>query len=260
MKYLPVPLVLLLIIAASCRHGTPITVDSTKDTLLIYLMAGQSNMAGRGTIEPQDMITDNRIFSMDAGNQFVIAHEPLNFYQPGLSGLDCGLSFSHALLPYTKAGTKIGLVQCAVGSTSVEEWLYDSLRIVPLYTNLVTRAREGTQRGLIKGILWHLGESNAENTSCYQYAANMQALIRNWRRDLNDDHLPVFMAKLATFCKRPYREEVNAAIDETARAMPDVYVIATADLTCKPDSIHFDSPSQRLMGQRFAAYARLLLH
>jgi hypothetical protein len=35
-------------------------------------------------------------------------------------------------------------------------------------------------------------------------------------------------------------------------SMKNLFVVSTSDLTPKPDSIHFDSPSQRLLGERLA--------
>jgi len=60
-------------------------------------MVGQSNMAGRGLVEPQDTISDAAIFTLNREMTLVSAKEPLHFYEPNLSGLDCGLSFAKEL-------------------------------------------------------------------------------------------------------------------------------------------------------------------
>ncbi|MBK8280134.1 MAG: hypothetical protein IPK94_08490 [Saprospiraceae bacterium] len=39
-------------------------------------MAGQSNMAGRGLLEPEDTIPDPRIFTLDVSDHWVQAKSP----------------------------------------------------------------------------------------------------------------------------------------------------------------------------------------
>ena len=248
----------LLLAFTSCRHEAVTAPANPKDTLLIYLMAGQSNMAGRGLIGPEDTGTNPRILTMNATNEWELAREPLDFYEPSIAGLSCGTSFARTLLSAAPANARIGLIPCAIGSSSIEEWLSDYVRIVPLYTNLLTRAKAGMKTGVIKGILWHQGESDAEDMRAWDYSRNMQLLIGKVRHDLGTD-VPVYLAKLAAFTKRPNASVVNSAIDETAAALPNVWVIETADLSCNADSLHFDANGQRIMGMRFAQAAKLWL-
>ena len=248
--------IILSIGGASCVHPNDDSVAANpKDTLLLYIMAGQSNMAGRGIIEPQDTVTNPRILSLDSTDHLVLAREPLHIYQPGISGLDCGLSFGNAMLPFLKSNVKIGLIPCAVGSTSVADWLGDSVRVVALYSNLLRRARAGMEHGVIAGVLWHQGENESSDDEYKTYAVHLQALILKLRKDLGNDHLPFLAGHLAAFLQRPYRDTVNASIDHTAQALPYVYVIETSDLTCNPDQLHFDAKAQRLLGYRFAQVA-----
>ena len=36
-----------------------------KENVWVFILAGQSNMAGRGLVEPQDTIHDSRVFSIN---------------------------------------------------------------------------------------------------------------------------------------------------------------------------------------------------
>lgn len=69
-------------------------VNSTpkKENLWVFVMAGQSNMAGRGFVEPMDTIQSKRILTINKNNQIIQAKEPLSIYEPAFIGLDCGLS------------------------------------------------------------------------------------------------------------------------------------------------------------------------
>ena len=47
-----------------------------KENLWIFLMAGQSNIAGRGKVEPPDTIPDHRILTVDSTGKWMYAKEP----------------------------------------------------------------------------------------------------------------------------------------------------------------------------------------
>src|SRR5450432_2255002 len=69
-----------------------------KENVWVFLMAGQSNMAGRGLVEPEDTVPDKSVLTINAKGQLMYAKEPLHFYEPTLTGLDCGLSFGKTLI------------------------------------------------------------------------------------------------------------------------------------------------------------------
>src|SRR5262245_10495512 len=64
-----------------------------KQNVWVFILAGQSNMAGRGFVEPDDTVVVKRLLSIDKDGQLINAKEPLHFYEPNLTGLDCGYSF-----------------------------------------------------------------------------------------------------------------------------------------------------------------------
>src|SRR5688572_20543018 len=74
------PMLIIAVMQFSCRHQLQVQpAAGTKDSLLVYIMAGQSNMAGRGVIEEQDRVANPRIFTIDSSGNLVIAQEPLHF-------------------------------------------------------------------------------------------------------------------------------------------------------------------------------------
>ena len=58
----------------------------------IYILAGQSNMAGRGIVEEQDKKIDTRVFSMNSSKQWVPAIDPLH-YDKNIAGVGPGKAF-----------------------------------------------------------------------------------------------------------------------------------------------------------------------
>src|SRR6187402_1254137 len=97
-----------------------------KENVWVFIMAGQSNMAGRGIVEPEDTVSDKRIFSINKDGQIVIAKEPLHFYEPERTGLDCGVSFAKALIKKIPDSVSILIIPTAIGGSSVSKWLDDS--------------------------------------------------------------------------------------------------------------------------------------
>jgi len=60
---------------------TEIKVDKLpdKENIWVFLLAGQSNMAGRGLVEPQDTIPSDRVLSLNKNGEIIIAKDPLFF-------------------------------------------------------------------------------------------------------------------------------------------------------------------------------------
>jgi hypothetical protein len=233
-----------------------VTAIPLKENFYIFLMAGQSNMAGRGFVQPADTISNPRVFALNKDNEWVLAKEPLHYYEPARTGLDCGLSFGKKLAALYGKNITIGLVACAVGGSSIEQWLGDSTyRDVTLYSNFMKKATIAKKFGTIKGMLWHQGESNAGPSSYKNYKQTLETFFIKVRTDLGYPDLPVYAGQLASFLNRkeyPFANAINTDLQNLSENLGNVYVINTFDLYPRQDSVHFNSPSQRKMGERFA--------
>ena len=265
--------ILFLFFVVACSHPKKLQIEDTvnhfptvvdkptrlpaKENFYIFILAGQSNMAGRGFVQPQDTITSMQILTLDKNNEWIYAKEPLHYYEPTRTGLDCGLSFAKKLSSLYNKDITIGLIPCAIGGSSIEQWLGDSTyRGVTLYSNLLNKIKVAAQFGMFKGLLWHQGESNATSESKHRnYDQKLQTFFTRVRNDVGVPDLPVYAGQLALFLPRksnPFADSVNKDLLQLSSTMKNMYVINTLDLTCKNDTIHFDSRSQRIMGERFA--------
>jgi len=122
-----------------------------KENLWVFILAGQSNMAGRALVEPQDTIPSERILTINRSGEIIIAKEPLHFYEPSMAGLDCGLSFAKTIIKQMPDSLSILLIPTAVGGSSISEWLGDSLfRKVQLLTNFNEKVQLGNKYGRVK--------------------------------------------------------------------------------------------------------------
>ena len=230
------------------------TSDQKKDNVWVFIMAGQSNMAGRGIVEPEDTIDDKRILSINKEGQVIIAKEPLHFYEPERTGLDCGLSFAKALIKKIPDSVSILLIPTAVGGSSISQWLNDSLyRNVKLFSNFLAKVEIGKQNGSIKGILWHQGESDANEKNISFYKQRLGLLLSKFRTAVGNHELPVLIGELGSFAEDPANFTlINKAIHEYAAEDKNSRIIPTKDLKDKGDRLHFNSKGQRIMGKRFA--------
>lgn len=226
-----------------------------KNKVWIFLLAGQSNMAGRGLVEPQDTIPDQRILTINQQNEVVLAKEPLHYYEPSRTGLDCGMSFARTLLKSVPEDVTLLLVPVAVGGSSVQQWLGDSTwRDVKLLTNAKEKISALKNTGTFKGVLWHQGESNANTTAdIMKHRDRLAEMARTFRNLTRERKLPFLVAELGSFSKSP---ELFGLMNRQLALFADsdryTALIKTGDLTHKGDFLHFDGPSQRRMGERFA--------
>src|SRR5512133_2517565 len=90
-----------------------------KNEFDLYILMGQSNMAGRGVItDSMKSIRNDKVWMLTKENKWVVASHPVHFDKPGVAGVGPGLSFGTAMAE-AHPGRKIGLIPCAVGGKSV---------------------------------------------------------------------------------------------------------------------------------------------
>lgn len=227
------------------------------DNLYIFIMAGQSNMAGRGFVEPQDTLPNKRILTIEKSMKWIYAKEPLHFYEPSLTGLDCGISFAKKLLDSIPERISIAIIPCAIGGSSIEQWLNnETFRGIKLLDNLKEKMDFAKDYGIIKGIIWHQGESNAKYELIPKYSQRLDSLIKKFRFLVNNDTLPIILGELGSYAqpiaKKVKWDSINTFIQDIALKDKNIDFVKTGDLKHKGDYVHFNSESQRRLGERYA--------
>lgn len=259
-------LFLFLIISLGIGHQDPRTeffpklevrpeVIPSKENLWVFILAGQSNMAGRGKVEPMDTIPDPRILTINKTGDLILAKEPLHFYEPTLTGLGCGLSFGKELLKFIPDSVSILLLPTAVGGSAIQQWIGDeTYRNVPLFSNFKEKVAIGKQLGTIKAILWHQGESDAASQETIDiYDKQLGVLFSKFRVEVENPTLTICFGRLGSFSKTDESwQSINGKMENYQKTDPFSYLIQTKDLNHKGDFIHFNSDGQRAMGVRFA--------
>jgi hypothetical protein len=227
----------------------------SKENLWVFILAGQSNMAGRGKVEPLDTIPDPRILTINKTGELILAKEPLHFYEPTLTGLDCGVSFGKELLKYIPDSVSILLIPTAVGGSAIQQWISDeTYRNVPLFSNFKEKTAIGKQYGTVKAILWHQGESDSSSSETIEkYDSQLGVLFGMFRAEVGNPTLSICFGRLGSFSKTDESwQAINSKMEDYQKTDPFSYLIQTKDLNHKGDFIHFDSNGQRAMGISYA--------
>lgn len=220
--------------------------------LQLFLLIGQSNMSGRGVIEPEDREVIPGVFTLDKDLNWVPAIDPIHLER--ISGVSMGRTFGRTLVA-ENPGQAIGLIPSAVGSSSLEMWK----RGGELYENAVRRTKAALKGGRLRGILWHQGEGDGIlEPDALTYAVRWTTFISALRADLGVPDVPVIVGELCrSIYHRPdgktrFALQVNEQLALLSLTVPHVGFVSSEGLTDKGDHTHFDSRSQREFGRRYA--------
>jgi hypothetical protein len=244
--------------AASAGAAVP-----PKEKFHLFLLVGQSNMAGRGAITPDDKKPDPRVLMLNQAGEWVPAVDPLHFDKPGAAGVGLGRSFGLQIAE-ANPGVTIGLIPCAVGGSPIDTWkpgvFYHATKSHP-WDDAVRRARLALQSGTLKGILWHQGESDSSRELAPTYETKLHALIARFRAELGVPNVPFIVGQLGKFEDSPW-SEFKAMVDRAHRELPGnvphTAFVSAEGLKHKGDKVHFDADSYREFGRRYAdAYLKL---
>lgn len=220
--------------------------DSPKpQAMQLFLLIGQSNMAGRGAVEPQDQVTHPRVFTMNKRYAWVPAIDPVHFDKPERIGVGLASTFARVIAD-ERPNAVIGLIPAAFGGSSLEEWRPGHY----LYNNALDRAKEAMKQGKLAGILWHQGESDSAPELAATYAERFAEMIARLREDLGAENVPLVVGEIGHFVEDG--AAINAAIAKVPGRVPRCALVSAAGLVDQGDRLHFDTASFRELGRRYA--------
>ena len=231
----------------------------------LFLLIGQSNMKGRGTVPAQQ--TDNpRIAMMHLKNdQWYFARHPLHAASDpvtgkggGNEGVGPGLAFAQAVAA-RDPHVLVGLIPCAVGGTRLELWTKGGR----LYENAVRRARlalsaKASVPVVLKGALWLQGEADAKPGLQPTYQERLVRMIDDLRAELAAPNLPFIAATIGEFAdSADSRQSLKALINDALLALPKLRPHAACvdarDLKGNiGDNVHYNTGSANAIGERMA--------
>lgn len=240
----------------------------------LWLLAGQSNMSDSAFL-PSLVESDPMVHAYYMTNQWDIAQDPLHDVgraaapvhggrpdasPKSASGRGAGPGLPFGIAMYKATGIPQGLIACAHGGTSLEQWAPEKkkLRGHSLYGAMYERLQD--LGGKVAGLLWHQGcneTRNEEQTDLY--SLRTRKIFAAVRRDCGDPALPIVMAQLGaliashgdtTVSSRRWLQVRNQQY-LLPRQVKNLVCVPTIDLPLS-DRVHISNRAVAILGQRMA--------
>ena len=245
----------------------------------LWVLSGQSNMEGVANL--LDVTPpDSRVALLGMDGKWTQASEPLHWlvdspdpvhsgdlktqaarseqqHKTRTKGAGLGLPFAVTMVQATNV--PVGLVACAHGGTSMEQWnpAKKDQGGQSLYGSMLRQIK--LAGGKVKGVLWYQGESDAmgRGEPWKVYPKVFRDFIAAVRGDLGQPDLPFYLVQIGRFVARNNPEGWNA-VQEAERLIPEqvsnTAVVAAIDLELD-DPIHVGTQGHKRLGRRLAQIA-----
>lgn len=250
-------------------------------TVDLYVLAGQSNAAGRASATELSIaldstgVTYSSYAGSDAGifysHQEMIASGGLLTYDQPLGALrvkpDMGMGPEMSLARDLQAGSanQIALLKFVSGGSAIQSWLPGSPLYSPLVTRLLDQRAELESLGHTvnwKGIFWMQGEADGNATAAALYPAKFDTLISSLRADLGSPDLPVVFGQLKSnlvdtqafgySTLNPHTQSINQQLASMAASDATLGITGSNNDLGLRDGIHYTANSYVEVGHRLA--------
>jgi hypothetical protein len=247
---------------------------SSQDTkFYIFLCFGQSNMEGHAKFEAKDTVVDKRFQVLEAVDCLSLGRSKGNWYPavPPLTRCKTGLTpadyFGRTLVENLPEDVRVGVINVAVGGCKIElfdrdnyqsyvstapDWLQNMVKEYDgnPYGRLVELAKLAQQKGVIKGILLHQGESNTNDT---QWPEKVKVVYDNLLNDLSlkPESVPLLAGEVVHADQGGVCASMNTIIATLPKTISNCYVISSKDCEDTTDNLHFSAEGYRELGKRY---------
>jgi hypothetical protein len=254
-------ILILLLSLFSVAEGVAKRVENSsrkgKGGYDIYLLIGQSNMAGRGKLLQQDTLsTIKGVWLLNDKDKPEPARNPLNKYssiRKSYKSQRMSPGYGFAAKVQAKTGRELLLVHNARGGTCISWWLPESDYSSPnYYKEAVRRTKRAMKYGTLKGILWHQGCGDSGRNNLPYYMERLQILVQSLRKDLKSPNVPFVAGELAYW--RKSSKGFNEMIRTISEYIPNAYWVSAEGCEMLRDEKdpHFSREGQLLLGERYA--------
>ncbi|CAN99484.1 MULTISPECIES: sialate O-acetylesterase [Sorangium] len=225
---------------------------NSRPTFHIFMLMGQSNMAGVAAKQASDQNSDQRLKVLGGCNQpagqWNLANPPLSDC-PGESrinlstSVDPGIWFGKTLLGKLREGDTIGLIGTAESGESINTFISGGSHHQTIL-NKIAKAKTA-ENARFAGIIFHQGETDTGQSS---WPGKVVQLYNEMKAAWGVDYdVPFILGELpAGGCCSVHNNLVHQAAD----MLPDGYWISQEG-TKVMDQYHFDHASVVLMGTRY---------
>lgn len=220
----------------------------------VFMLMGQSNMAGVAPREASDANTDQRMkiwggCNMPQRQWNTVTNPPLNDC-PGEKGwnlnntVDPGIWFAKTLLPRLPAGDTMGMIGTAESGESINTFITGGSHHAMILRK-ISEVKAASPTPRFAGIIFHQGESDSGQSTWPGKVVQLYNEVKAaW--GVNFD-VPFILGELpAGGCCSGHNNLVHQAAD----MLPDGHWVSQMG-TNVMDQYHFDHASVVLMGQRY---------
>lgn len=229
----------------------------------IYILAGQSNMSGRGLLSELPTFSyASRVYVYSNAGSWVAGAEPVDSATNQVDSVSAdndaasgpSMAFADAMVSIT--GRDVGLVPCAKGGSTMAEWRRDWRR-TSLYGSCLARAREAEKAGTIRGLIFYQGEADTTDlTNATEWPSRFAEFVSAFRADIGIHDLPVVFTQLGPEPNiEPYVKwgRVQLSQQELADAqIPNLAMVSASDLPVQVDKLHLTTAGYVVLGKRYA--------
>ena len=226
----------------------------------LFILMGQSNMKGHGVM-PAEPLNSPQIINMHmvTDDWFLARHplhltgDPKDFSGANNAGVGPGLAFAQKLAE-AQPKTRIALIPCAVGGSSVGQWSKGRGN----YEAAVRRAKLALEMGpkgktRLAGILWHQGESDSTSEKkVAAYSQKLGQMIDDLRQDLGVSDLPFIACTIGEKKNPKVRAALNAKLLNLPSLRPNTACADGRSHASYVDAVHFDTAAQDKFGSLYA--------
>ncbi len=265
---------LMVLLLAAFLSFVPKASADPDPNFYVFLCFGQSNMESGGRMNEEDRVVDERFQVMaDFDNpsrgwtkdHWYHAVPPLTAKGRGICMID---SFGKTMVANLPENIRVGVIKVSVPGCKIElfekdtfktyldterDWMKNLVKNYDgnPYQYLVDMAKVAQADGVIKGILLHQGESNANDR---EWPNKVKGIYDDLIKDLNlKPEDVVFLAgETVNADQGGACAGFNKIMAELPKTLPNSYVISSAGCTCNPDHMHFNSAGSREFGKRYA--------
>lgn len=254
MRFIILSLFASMLVNLSMADTDQSVVVPEKSEFHLFLLAGQSNMAGRGVIRKNDSVVYSNVLALDKNGNWTHAIDPIH-WDKSMAGVGLARSFA---LEYLKEHPKvtIGFIPAACGGSPLSKWhegvFFDQTNSYP-WDDALSRTRRALEDGELKGILWHQGESDSHPKLSGKYKRELKLLIRRFRDAFEMKTLPVVMGQLGQFGVEwgKHTKRVDKSTRRVAKMLPHVAYVSSDGLDDKGDDLHFSANALDEFGERY---------
>ncbi len=224
----------------------------TKENFKIVVLAGQSNMAGRGFVQDEDKIPIPRVYMLDKTGNWVPAVDPIH-YDKSNAGVCPGRSFAKEMVD-ADPNIAVGLVPTSCGGSSIDHWLpdvyFEQTKSYP-FDDALIRTKRALQDGTLEAILWRQGEADASVEKAATHAAKLAMLFKRFREEFDASDVPILVGELFPYKPSKGYDAIRDAQLQVVDELSPAAFVSAEGVKLNPDNVHFDRASQIEQGKRF---------